>query len=484
MPSLFLWIHNQMVDVSTYHTTPPRRKLIRYELFLICASKCNGISLNSVCFQGPNLTSKLFDILIRFRQYPHALMADIKAMYHQVRVPLSDRDALRWIRNDDIIHYRMTSHLFGGVWCSSSAVYALIKTASMASDNRHNDITTSSFYVDDLIWSAKTVEESEALMPGVKSVLASRGFHLAKYIATHKDMIKNIPEDARLCGEDQMLLCHADKTLGVGWCLRTGSLYVRHNLRFVSTKAEMLSSLASVFDPLGLITPLHPPGKLLFQQASRYKLAWDDVLPGELISQWNRWISFMSGINTLVMSRCIIPPDFQDAYHELHYFSDASKRAYGCCIYIRSINKLGNIYTSLVCSKSRVCPRTSVTIPRLELQAAVLSTQLESKMRTALSIVMSPSYFWSDSQITLAYIENESRRFLTFVSNRVSTVRNRSHSDNGTNFTSSSAELKRALQKLNQKLIQKYCVNHAIEWTFLPPAASHMNSACEPCYEL
>ena len=52
-------------------------------------------------------------------------------------------------------------------------------------------------------------------------------------------------------------------------------------------------------------------------------------------------------------------------------------------------------------------------------------------------------------------------------------------SDNGTNFTSASAELKRALQQLNQKQIQKYCVNHAIEWTFLPPAASHMNGACE-----
>ena len=69
-------------------------------------------------------------------------MADIKAMYNQVRVPLSDRDALRflWIRNDDIIHYRMTSHLFSGVWCSSSAAYALIKTASMTSDTRIHDI--------------------------------------------------------------------------------------------------------------------------------------------------------------------------------------------------------------------------------------------------------------------------------------------------------------------------------------------------------
>ena len=108
----------------------------------------------------------------------------------------------------------MTSHPFGGVWCSSSAAYALIKTASMASDTRIHDNITSSFYVDDLIWSAITVEESKALMPGVKSVLERCGFHLAKYVDTHEDMIKNIPEDARLRDKVQMLLCHADKTLG------------------------------------------------------------------------------------------------------------------------------------------------------------------------------------------------------------------------------------------------------------------------------
>ena len=58
------------------------------------------MSLNSLCFQGPNLTSKIFDILIRFRQFPYAVTADIAAMYNQVRIPPRDRDALRFLWTD------------------------------------------------------------------------------------------------------------------------------------------------------------------------------------------------------------------------------------------------------------------------------------------------------------------------------------------------------------------------------------------------
>ena len=61
-----------------------------------CASKCRGVSLNSLCLQGPDLSCKLFDVLIRFREFPFALMADITAMYNQIKIPTRDRDALRF----------------------------------------------------------------------------------------------------------------------------------------------------------------------------------------------------------------------------------------------------------------------------------------------------------------------------------------------------------------------------------------------------
>ena len=56
-------------------------------------------------------------------------------------------------------------------------------------------------------------------MPKVKSLLSTRGFQLTKYIASHETMLSGIPEDSRLRSDDDMLLCHSDKALGVGWCI-------------------------------------------------------------------------------------------------------------------------------------------------------------------------------------------------------------------------------------------------------------------------
>ena len=169
-----------------------------------------------------------------------------------------------------------------------------------------------------------------------------------------------------------MLLCHSDKALGVGWCIMDHAIHIRHKQKSVKTKSQMLSFLASVFDPLGLIVPLHLHGKLMFQQVCSMRISWEDELPVEMVHQWNRWISSMDDIDKFITSRCLIPNGFQDAYCEHHSFSDASQRHYRCCIYIKVVNKIGRIHTILVCSKARVNPKRAVTIPRLELQAAVL----------------------------------------------------------------------------------------------------------------
>ena len=162
----------------------------------------------------------------------------------------------------------------------------------------------------------------------------------------------------------------------------------------------------------------------MFQQVCSMRISWEDELPVEMVHQWNRWISSTVGIDKFIRSRCLIPNGFEDAYCELHSFSDASQRAYGCCIYIRVVIKIGMIHTILVCSKARVNPKRAVTMPRLELQAAVLSVKMESSVRTALLFGVLPTYVWTDSEMVLAYIKNKSRRFNTCVYNRVSSIHN------------------------------------------------------------
>ena len=78
---------------------------------------------------------------------------------------------------------------------------------------------------------------------------------------------------------------------------------------------------------------------------------------------------------------------------------------------------------NLLCSKSHVAPLKSMTIPRLELQAAVLSAKLSKYIKDHMDLTMSKVTYWTDSEIVLKYIENDTKKFHVFVANRISTIR-------------------------------------------------------------
>ena len=100
-----------------HHTVASAAKLNKVRVVFDCAAKQSGKSLNNQCLQGPDLNNKLISVLLRFRQYQYALMADVEAMYLQVRIPHPDRNALRflWFLDGVLTEVRITSHLFGGV---------------------------------------------------------------------------------------------------------------------------------------------------------------------------------------------------------------------------------------------------------------------------------------------------------------------------------------------------------------------------------
>ena len=157
---------------------------------------------------------------------------------------------------------------------------------------------------------------------------------------------------------------------------------------------------------------------------------WDQEVPQNIQTAWLSWLKDLSNLDQVRIARCIKPQDFTDSNSvlELHHFSDASQKAYGCCSYIRCINQNGQVDTALIISKSRVAPMKQLTVPRLELQAAVLSTRMDAFLRKELEFLID-SHFWSDSEIVLKYIKNETRRFQLFVENRVSIIHQLSSPD-------------------------------------------------------
>ena len=139
---------------------PTKGKL---HIVMDCSAQYNVISLNNSYLQGPDLVNKLH-VLVRFRHYKYAALVDVEAMYMQVKVPINGRNALRllWFDYKQTTHYRMTSHLFGGIWCSSSSMYALRKTCE---DNKTSDMVRDvifiSAYVDDFGPSFKSIDQAK-----------------------------------------------------------------------------------------------------------------------------------------------------------------------------------------------------------------------------------------------------------------------------------------------------------------------------------
>ena len=121
--------------------------------------------------------------------------------------------------------------------------------------------------------------------------------------------------------------------------------------------------------------------------------------------------------------RCFMPAEFgQVASSQLYHFSDASGDEY--VSYLRLVNEEGNIHCAFLFGKSRVTALKSVTIPLLELSAATMSVRHDRMLKREIEIPLSmPSMFWSDSMSVLRYIKNETKRFYTFVANRISMIR-------------------------------------------------------------
>ena len=125
-----------------------------------CSSQYRGTSINENLLSGPDLTNKLVGVLIRFRVGPVAFLADIQAMFYQVKVPEKQRSFLRFLwwnegnLDSEIRDHEMCIHLFGAVSSPSISNYALRKAAVDYSSCYGNDAavaTMKSFYMDDLL---------------------------------------------------------------------------------------------------------------------------------------------------------------------------------------------------------------------------------------------------------------------------------------------------------------------------------------------
>ena len=176
-------------------------------------------------------------------------------------------------------------------------------------------------------------------------MLNTRGFHLTELYATDNKILSGInATDCQTTDPSDRLRT----ALGIRWRTYDDVLLIKVDVMVANYKSEILSSLASIYDPLGLIVPLLVQSKLLLQKAVRLKISWNDTLTPVLRQKWENWVINLKSISKLTIPRSLIKPKFADASFELHCFNDAGQQAYGSCIYTRCTSKSGHIHTALL----------------------------------------------------------------------------------------------------------------------------------------
>lgn len=397
-----------------------------------------GVSLNQVLLKGPDLNNSLLGVLLRFRQESIAITADIEQMFYCFAVREDHRNFLRflWYKDNDItqelIEYRMTKHVFGNSPSPAVATYGLRRTAQeteteFGSDMR--DFIDRNFYVDDGLTSTGSPQEAVDLMTRTRSALQTAGIRLHKIASNSREVIEAFPS-GDLAGQFRDLdmdvgALPAQLSLGLCWDLENDTFTFKMSDRNKPfTRRGVLSTINSVYDPLGFLAPVTIRGKILLRDMVAGTKDWDDPISEEFKTHWDEWESCLHSLTSLQIPRTYHQvPKVDIAERNLHVYSDASEKAISAVAYMRTVDSEQNSHIGFVMGKSKVAPKQGHTIPRLELCAAGLAVELAELVCDELCLPPETVTYYTDSKVVLGYLKNETRRFYVYVANRVAKIR-------------------------------------------------------------
>ena len=184
-----------------------------------------------------------------------------------------------------------------------------------------------------------------------------------------------------------------------------------------------MQNLAAIFDPIGLVSPVVVPAKILFQELCVEKIGWDEPLPAGKILRLKKWEQDLKTTSKITLPRCYYDEVAGEVLNcSLHGFGDASKIAYPAVIYLVYKTTKGTC-VKLVASKTRIAPVNKLSIPRLGLMSAKILVTVMHSVRTALrsQIEIESVRYWLDSQTVLHWINNNSE-WKQFVQHRVNEI--------------------------------------------------------------
>ena len=413
-----------------YHPQKPGQIRVVFD----SSAKFDGVSLNDVLLAGPDLNNSLVGVLLRFRKDAVAVTADIQQMFHCFLVREDCRDVLRFLWHCDndfsqeIVEYRMRVHVFGNSPSPAVAIYGLRQAAREQEQEYGSDVrlfVEKDFYVDDALKSFSTEADAIDVLKRAQEMLAVSNLRLHKIASNRATVRDAFPIEDRASTIKDFDPSADDlpdqRSLGIRWNIVTDTFtFQAPDTNKPYTRRGLLSVVNSLFDPLGFLAPVIIRGRLLSSVCSE----WDVPLPENKHEEWKGWLESLQELKELHIPRTyssFSPSSAQCT--EMCIFSDASVKAIAAVAYLKVTDQDGHTEVGFLLGKTKLAPQPELTVPRLELCAAVLAVEIAELIVKEIDLKPSAIRFYTDSKVVLGYICNQSRRFYVYVNNRIQRIR-------------------------------------------------------------
>ena len=256
------------------------------------------------------------------------------------------------------------------------------------------------------------------------------GFKLTKFVSNVPDLADQIDGSAQST-EPKVIVSSKEESmhvLGLKWDHNNDTLVVSRGTNSTITKSLtqrlVLSLVSKVYDPIGLVAPFTVGARLILKDIWRVNgQSWDDELPKDTVDRFLAWCVELPRLAEITIPRSYFSGPSQ--HLELHMFGDSSQDVFSAVGFLRAqvTCTSGEIITELafVLAKARVAPMKVMTVPMLELQAALLAARLKREICRALTVTVDKVFMWTDSTIVLQWI-NSTNKHPIFIANRVSEI--------------------------------------------------------------
>ena len=294
----------------------------------------------------------------------------------QIELIPHDRDVTRflWLKDvsrpysqENVQEYRFCRVIWGIV----SASFLLANTINyhlMTYNSETSRDIMNNLYVDNLITGTETTENAISYYRETKRMFEA-SMNMRAWISNDEKVMRAIDERDR-CNDKYV------NVLGMIWNVKEDTITVAKpkiiKCDGVITKRTILQQIASVFDPLGIYSPVMIEAKLLMQELWKKNFDWDDIIPEELTCRWTKIAKDLLHLDSIFVNRCIDSLNINvNVRYELITFSEASINTYAAAVYLRIVRE-DSVIVNLIYAKTRLSPIKDITIPRLELLGALI----------------------------------------------------------------------------------------------------------------